>query len=356
MKHRVNRMMAVAILTGGLHFAGTGASAATFKDLSKDFWAKDEISYLVEHEVIKGYPDGTFKPNQKVTRAQFSAFVARALSTDFLPNKYNVPLNVNPAATLFHLALKKPYEAQQLFVDNKFNISLLTKDVQNGELVEVKEVTRVNGQTEFLLKFKTQLKAGANNSLLKDGENQLYVVIKRNGYMDFKIVSLAKDSQLTKDQAPSLTEKEALGLFIEAKNSYWDVVSGGEGQRNEERFGHEGKYYRYMAESLNTMEKLKEYLGKIYTPEQLENLIKELGIIKHKGVLAQPDADGGSLLNWKKAKIKEISSSDKGKHFEIDVPIGDSSDYEVLIGELQYVQEPGTWLVNRLEQRVTISQ
>ena len=472
------------------------------------------IASLAEHDIATGHADGTFKPNQKVTRAQFSAFVARALSSDFLPTKYNVPLNANPAATLFHIALKKPDEAQQLFVDKKFNISVLTKDVRNLELIEVKEVARANGQTEFLVKFKAELKEKANNVLLKEGENQLYVVIKRNGYMDFKLVSLAKDAQLTKDQAPSLTEKEALGLFIEAKNSFWNVISGGdgkrneatftlndmeyrymaeslntmaklktflektyttdqvaelikkfdiieykgalaqpnadggsrlmfekatiketastatskkftlnvplygdgnevdtiqgelryekdkgwrvysletilngdtpptvtpeqalqlfkeaknsywyvvmggEGQRNEERFTHKGKDYRYMAESLNTMEKLKMYLGTMYTPEQqekqLEKLIKELGIIEHKGVLAQPDADGGSALNWEKAKIKETSGSNQGKHFEIDVPIGESLEYEALIGELRYVKESEAWLVHDLDQRMSI--
>ena len=156
---------------------------------------------------------------------------------------------------------------------------------------------------------------------------------------------------LNGDTPPAITLQQARSLFEEAKNSYWYVVMGGEGKRNEASFTYKGMDYRYMAESLNTMAKLEKYLGYFYTPDQQKKLIKELGIIEHKGVLAQPNADGGSSLNWEKAKIKEISSLVQAKHFEMEVPIGESSDYEALIGELRYVKESEAWLVHRLEKR-----
>ena len=83
--------------------------------------------------------------------------------------------------------------------------------------------------------------------------------------------------------------------------------------------------------------------------EQIEKIIKDLRIIEQKGVLAQPNADGGSALNWEKAKIKEISSSNHAKRFEIKMPIGDSSDIQTLTGELRYVKEVEAWRVHRLE-------
>ena len=82
-----------------------------FTDVPTTSSAYKAIVSLAEHDITIGFEDGTFKPNQKVTRAQFSAFVARALSSDFLPNKYTVPFNINPATALFHIALKKPDEA-----------------------------------------------------------------------------------------------------------------------------------------------------------------------------------------------------------------------------------------------------
>jgi len=38
-----------------------------------------EMRYLIEQDIMRGYGDGTFKPGVKVTRAEFAAFVARAL-------------------------------------------------------------------------------------------------------------------------------------------------------------------------------------------------------------------------------------------------------------------------------------
>lgn len=42
-------------------------------------WAKADILRGVRIGFIRGYPDGTFRPNQSVTRAEFAAMLARAL-------------------------------------------------------------------------------------------------------------------------------------------------------------------------------------------------------------------------------------------------------------------------------------
>ncbi len=41
-------------------------------------WAEPFIKVLVEKEIIKGYPDGTFKPDQPITRAEFAALLSKA--------------------------------------------------------------------------------------------------------------------------------------------------------------------------------------------------------------------------------------------------------------------------------------
>lgn len=40
-------------------------------------WAEKEIKYLYEKDIVKGFPDGLFYPNNEVTRAQFAAFINR---------------------------------------------------------------------------------------------------------------------------------------------------------------------------------------------------------------------------------------------------------------------------------------
>jgi len=51
---------------------------ASFKDKLPD-WAKNDISAGIAQKIIKGYPDGTFKPNKYITRAEMGAILDRSL-------------------------------------------------------------------------------------------------------------------------------------------------------------------------------------------------------------------------------------------------------------------------------------
>ncbi|WP_416674521.1 S-layer homology domain-containing protein [Egbenema bharatensis] len=68
----------------------------TFSDLSSDYWARGFIQELANRGVISGFPDGTFRPNDPVTRAQFAAMVRQAFprSATRGPARFNdVPAN-----------------------------------------------------------------------------------------------------------------------------------------------------------------------------------------------------------------------------------------------------------------------
>jgi parallel beta-helix repeat protein len=54
--------------------------AVTFKDVTADNWAKAYIEALASRNIIAGFPDGTFKPNEPVTRAQFAAIITKAFN------------------------------------------------------------------------------------------------------------------------------------------------------------------------------------------------------------------------------------------------------------------------------------
>lgn len=56
-----------------------GAAAAGFKDVKDGYWAKAQIEQAVAKGYVSGFPDGTFKPEQRVSRAQFMRMLADAL-------------------------------------------------------------------------------------------------------------------------------------------------------------------------------------------------------------------------------------------------------------------------------------
>jgi len=48
-------------------------------DLNEGDWADDYVQYLADQNVLGGYPDGSFRPNAPVTRAQFAKMVVGAM-------------------------------------------------------------------------------------------------------------------------------------------------------------------------------------------------------------------------------------------------------------------------------------
>ena len=56
--------------------------AKLFPDVSTNHWAAAQIKELSEKGVIVGYPDGTFKPDANVTRAEFASMAIRALGQE----------------------------------------------------------------------------------------------------------------------------------------------------------------------------------------------------------------------------------------------------------------------------------
>jgi len=51
----------------------------TFTDLASNHWAHDDIMDMVERGILSGYPDGTFRPNNTISRAEFAKIMVLAL-------------------------------------------------------------------------------------------------------------------------------------------------------------------------------------------------------------------------------------------------------------------------------------
>jgi len=66
------------------------SAQATFSDVASDNWASPFIQALASRNIISGFPDGTFRPNDPVTRAQYAAIILKAF-----PNapRVNNPVN-----------------------------------------------------------------------------------------------------------------------------------------------------------------------------------------------------------------------------------------------------------------------
>ena len=50
-------------------------------------WAQGTVEGMINEGIIKGYPDGTFKPNNNITRAEFTSLLVRAFNLESGPGK-----------------------------------------------------------------------------------------------------------------------------------------------------------------------------------------------------------------------------------------------------------------------------
>lgn len=63
-------------------FALTGHAKPSYTDLPSNNWAYEQVAIAVHQGYVAGYTDGTFRPNQKVTREQAAIMVAKLLKVE----------------------------------------------------------------------------------------------------------------------------------------------------------------------------------------------------------------------------------------------------------------------------------
>jgi hypothetical protein len=117
-------LMALSLTVGSVVPFMTSAptvAQTTFSDVSSNYWASQFIQQLSQRGVIAGFPDGTFRPEEPVTRAQFAAMINKSF------NKFAVrqPINFNdvPSNYWAYNAIRQAYSIGFLsgYPGNVFN-------------------------------------------------------------------------------------------------------------------------------------------------------------------------------------------------------------------------------------------
>ncbi|MFJ8235165.1 S-layer homology domain-containing protein [Ureibacillus sp. NPDC094379] len=149
-----------------------GAYHSNFKDVKKNDPKYSAIQTLASHNITKGYPDGTFHPNETLKRAHFAAFLARLLNDDFKPK------NVTTTSNLSTESLAN--QAQSVVVIELYD--------QNNELVSQGSGFIVANQ---LIATNFHVISGGTRAvaITNDGEEiELEGVVNYDDYLDIAIL------------------------------------------------------------------------------------------------------------------------------------------------------------------------
>ncbi|MDD2350944.1 MAG: S-layer homology domain-containing protein [Synergistaceae bacterium] len=82
-RKRIIIMMMVMVMIMSAS-AAAFAAGASFKDMASNHWANSNVSQMVEKKIVAGYPDGTFRPENKVTYAEFIKMTVVGLTGEVL--------------------------------------------------------------------------------------------------------------------------------------------------------------------------------------------------------------------------------------------------------------------------------
>ena len=77
MKRKIMTALGALLLACSLPLSGSAADKQLFKDVPPTKHFAESVNELAERNVIGGYPDGTFKPSNSITRGQAAAIIAK---------------------------------------------------------------------------------------------------------------------------------------------------------------------------------------------------------------------------------------------------------------------------------------
>ncbi|HBQ28833.1 MAG TPA: hypothetical protein DD719_05480 [Desulfotomaculum sp.] len=98
----------------------------SFPDLPANHWAREAIEFMAGKGIIKGYENGTCRPDNPVTRAEFTTFLVRALNLQDVKGAATSFTDVKPGdwcyqiiSSACHHNLIKGYSTEKFALDDQ---------------------------------------------------------------------------------------------------------------------------------------------------------------------------------------------------------------------------------------------
>ncbi|MFJ7699199.1 S-layer homology domain-containing protein [Lysinibacillus fusiformis] len=247
--------------------------AASFKDLTDDT-LMTEIYYLVEHDIVKGYSNQLFKPNDYVTKAQVAVMLTRALGLNTINIENPDYQDVTPA----HQYYKEIAAVQNKGIFDAAHKFYPDAPLTRGEMaIVLNRAFQLKGSDPYYFTDVTEQTSGykeiltlAHNHLVRgyeDGAFKPNDPVTRAHFSAFlaRALTLSKPN-LLKDPAfvytyahYSLSDNKRYTLSYQyeqhdGKNDVWTVknVSTGQTLSDELLYGHDRAYGQAIASDANT--------------------------------------------------------------------------------------------------------
>ncbi|QNB45819.1 hypothetical protein BR63_05530 [Thermanaerosceptrum fracticalcis] len=174
-----------------------GAQKYPFTDLDKHYWAYNPIMELIQAKVLGGYPDGTFRPENPVTRAEFTKFMVYGLGLAALESNSARHFKDVPMEHWAHTVISIAYD--QGFVKGKTPETFDPEGKITGAELAAMLVRALPLDEQILIKAGPYWYSGSVDMALEKGllypsfDHKNYVTRAQCAYSIAKLRSLTKN-------------------------------------------------------------------------------------------------------------------------------------------------------------------
>lgn len=155
-------MWAVLAMTAALGI-GSAAAANPFSDVTPSDWAYQSVAQLAAAGVINGYPDGTFKGQNHITRFEMAQMIAKAMANESRANAEQQAM-INRLADEYSTELNT-LGVRVASLENKIGNVKITGDARaraKGSEHENGYKTKHNGQFDYRARVQFEASVGDN--------------------------------------------------------------------------------------------------------------------------------------------------------------------------------------------------
>lgn len=96
---RMMKKVTATLLTFTMLLPGAAFADSSQKEDVSGHWAKEQLGTWIDSGLMQGYPDGSYKPNQPITRAELATLINRTFNL----------VEVNSSSKFSDLSVQDPF-------------------------------------------------------------------------------------------------------------------------------------------------------------------------------------------------------------------------------------------------------
>lgn len=143
----ISRAEFATMLVKGFNMDAHGAKTSKFSDVSRSNWANAAIAKAVDEDLLRGYPNHTFRPNNAVTRVEALTSIAKGMTCDIDSCKADEILSKytdgNQVPNWARIPVAKSLQSGVLNGSPNPNLIMPNRDATRAEIASMMQTARV---------------------------------------------------------------------------------------------------------------------------------------------------------------------------------------------------------------------